>query len=95
LPPEWLGPPADFRGVVWPAGGDNPVPVLRLFAADMRGGAPLPDIGAAVEFTLGARALWPCAFDVVVIESLADGRLVDDFSAHQRRVIRSAGRSPN
>ena len=68
LPPEWLGPPADFQGVIWPAGGDDPVPVLRLFAIDMRDGAPLPDIGAQVEFSLGTHAVWPCAFDVVVIE---------------------------
>jgi len=61
--------PVEFPGVVWPAGGDDPVPVLRLYQVDMRGGAALPDVGTAVEFTLGWRAAWPCAFDVVVTES--------------------------
>jgi len=59
-------PPDDYRGVVWPAGGDSP-PVLRLFRDDMRDGAPLPELGAAVEFSVWARGGEPVAADVTVI----------------------------
>jgi hypothetical protein len=59
-----LMPPVDYR-VVWPDGGAPQL--LRLFQDDMRDGAPLPELGTAVEFSVWARAGQPVASDVTVI----------------------------